>query len=70
MLVFVLDEIDGFNNVLVVQRRGNAKFGRELLDILLFGFILASLAEFLQTQIRYKPMLDRGNTRSAYFDSV
>lgn len=50
MLVLVLNEIHCLNNVEVVQGGGNTKLCRELLDILLFRFILSSFPELLNTK--------------------
>lgn len=47
LFVFVLDQIDSFNDVDVVQRRGNAEFGGKFLDVFFFGLIFASLPKFL-----------------------
>jgi hypothetical protein len=46
----VLDEIDGLDDVLVVERRRDAELGRELLDIFLLRLVLTTLAEFLSCQ--------------------
>jgi hypothetical protein len=45
----VLDEVDRLDDVEVVERRRDAKLGRELLDIVLLGLILAALAELLRS---------------------
>lgn len=48
MLVLILHEIDGLNNVGMVEGGGDAEFGGELLDIFFFCFVLSSLAELLR----------------------
>jgi len=47
MLILVLNEIDCLDDVDMVQGRGNAVLGGELLDIFLLRFILSPLTEFL-----------------------
>ena len=48
MLVLILDEVDGLDDIHVVQRRRYAELGREFLDILLLCLVLSPLAELLQ----------------------
>lgn len=47
MLVLVLDEVDGLDDVHVMQRRRYAELGRELLDVLLLRLVLSPLPELL-----------------------
>ena len=54
IMILVLDEIHSFDDVRVVKRGRNAKLGRKLLNILLFGFILASLSEFLDIELHIR----------------
>lgn len=51
MLVLVLDKVDGLDNVRVMQRRRDAEFGGELLNILFFRLIFAAFAEFLKQRL-------------------
>lgn len=48
VLSFVLDEIDGFDDVGMMKGRGDAELGGELLDVVLLGLVLASFSELLQ----------------------
>jgi hypothetical protein len=48
VLVFILNEVNGLDNVDVVQRRRYAELGGEFLDILLLCFVLSSFAELLR----------------------
>ena len=48
MLVLILDEVDGLDDIHVVQRGRYAELGREFLDILLLCLVLSPLAELLQ----------------------
>ena len=50
MLIVILNEVDGLNNIRMVQRRGNTKLCRELLHVFLFCFILPPFSEFLEAQ--------------------
>lgn len=45
VVLFVLNQIHGLDNVLMVQRRRDAELARQLLDILLLGLVLSPLAE-------------------------
>lgn len=49
LFVLVLDQVNSFNDVDVVQRRGNAEFGGQFLDVFLFGLIFTSLPKFLDS---------------------
>jgi len=46
-MALVLNEVDGFDNVDVVEGRRYTKFSGQLLDVLLLRFIFATLAELL-----------------------
>ena len=48
VLVLVLDEVDGLDDVHVMQRRRYAELGRELLDVLLLRLVLSPLPELLK----------------------
>ena len=48
MLIFVLYEIDRFNNILVMKCRTDTKLGGEFLDVFPLSFVLSSLAELLR----------------------
>lgn len=45
--VLVLDEIDGLDDVGMVEGGGDAKLGGQFLDVFLFALVFAALAEFL-----------------------
>jgi len=69
MLTLVLDEINGLDDVNMVQCRRNAKFGGEFLDVFLFRFILASFSKLfdgVQLLLTTIPLMgetdDRGST--------
>jgi hypothetical protein len=47
VLVLILDEIDGLDDVDVVERRGNTEFRSEFLDVFLLGLVFATFAELL-----------------------
>lgn len=47
MMTFVLDEIDGFDHVGVVQGGRDAELRGELLNVVFLRLVLASLSEFL-----------------------
>jgi hypothetical protein len=46
-VVFILKKIDSLDDVDVVQSRGDAEFGSQLLDVFLFCFILPPLSKLL-----------------------
>jgi aspartate-semialdehyde dehydrogenase len=48
MLILILNEVNSFHDVGVVQRGRDAELCGKLLDVLLFRLILAALAEFLK----------------------
>lgn len=48
MLIFVFDEVDGFNNIGVVKSGRYTELCGEFLNVLLFCLILAPLAKLLQ----------------------
>ena len=48
MLILVLHEVHRLDDVDVVQRRRDAKLGRELLDVLLLRLVLSPLPELLK----------------------
>lgn len=50
VLRLVLDEVDGLDDVDVVQGGRDAELGGELLDVFLLRLVLAPLAEFLQSR--------------------
>lgn len=47
LLVFILNEVDGFDDIGVVERGADAELGSQLFDVLLLRLVLAALAEFL-----------------------
>lgn len=47
VLVLILDEVDGLDDVRVVEGRGDAEFSSEFLDILFLCLVLAAFAELL-----------------------
>ena len=47
MLAFILYQVDGLHNIRMVQRRGDAKFSSEFLDILLLRLVFSPFPEFL-----------------------
>ena len=47
MVLFVLNEVDGLDDIGVVQGGRDAEFRSELLDVFLFRLVLSSLSEFL-----------------------
>jgi len=47
MLILILNEVNGFHNVGMVQSGRYTEFCGELFDVFLFRFILAALAELL-----------------------
>lgn len=49
--IVVLHQVDGFHNIGLAERRGDAKFRSELLHIVSFGFLIAPWAEFLGNRI-------------------
>lgn len=63
---FVLDEVDGFDDISVMQRGGDAELGGELLGVLLFGLVLAALAElFDSVKLLFAPIPLVGQTNDA-----
>ena len=47
MLILVLNEVNSFHNIGMVQRRRYTELCGELFDVLLFRLVLAALAELL-----------------------
>jgi hypothetical protein len=47
MLSFVLDQIDRFDNVWVMECRRDTEFRSQFLDVILFSLVLSPLSEFL-----------------------
>jgi hypothetical protein len=47
VMIFILDQIHRLDNVGMVQGRGDAEFRRELLHVVPFAFILATLTKLL-----------------------
>ena len=56
----ILDEVDSLDDVHVVKSRRNTELGRELLDVFLFGLVLATFTEFLGERVLSGERLDRG----------
>jgi hypothetical protein len=48
MVVLILDEVDGLDDVGVMERRGDAELRGELLDVFALRLVLATLAELLR----------------------
>jgi len=51
-MTLVLNEVDGLDNVDVVEGRRDAKFSSQLLDVFFLCFIFTALAELLGTDQR------------------
>ena len=47
MMLLILNQIHGFDDIGMMQGRRDAEFGSELLDILLLGLVLPPFPEFL-----------------------
>lgn len=45
--MLILNEVDGFDDIGVVERGADAELGSKLFDVLLLRLVLAALAEFL-----------------------
>jgi hypothetical protein len=54
VLRLVLHEVDGLNDVNVVQRARDAELGGELLHVLLLRLVLATLTELLQNRSHHR----------------
>jgi hypothetical protein len=54
VLRLVLHEVDGLNDVDMVQRTRDAELGGELLHVLLLRLVLATLTELLQSRSRHR----------------
>ena len=56
VLMLVLDQVDSFNDVWMMQCGADAELGSEFLDVLSVGFVLALFAELLARGGRMKRM--------------
>lgn len=67
MLIFVLDKVNSLDDVDMVEGRGYAELGCELLDVLLLGLVLSPLSELLRGSQRQIIRLSVGQrTLTAY----
>lgn len=54
MLIFVLDEVNSFDDIRMMQGRRYTEFGSEFLDIFSLCFALPPLSEFLEDMYQKK----------------
>jgi hypothetical protein len=50
--IFILNEINGLDDIWMMEGRRYTELCSEFLDIFLFGLVLAAFAEFLDKQVR------------------